>query len=181
MTADLAMMPAYELVKLFKARKASPVEATRAAIVRIDALNPQLNAFQHLDPDSALRAARASEKRWKKGGKRLSDIDGVPITIKDMVLTKGMPTRMGSAATDENGPWNVDSPVAQRLREEREKPVARPVPVRRGAVEEAVATVGAATCEAWGQHSWVRRCRRRMRRRLPYVRSTYLWRKRSAL
>ncbi len=117
MTADLAMMPAHELVKLFKARKASPVEATKAAIARIEAFNPQLNAFQHLDPDGALRAARASEKRWKKGGKRLSDIDGVPITIKDMVLTKGMPTRMGSAATDEAGPWTVDSPVAQRLRE----------------------------------------------------------------
>ena len=92
MTADLAMMPAWQLVKLFKARKASPVEAAKAAIARIDAFNPQLNAFQHLDPDGALRAARASEKRWKKGGKRLSDIDGVPITIKDMVLTKGMPT-----------------------------------------------------------------------------------------
>jgi aspartyl-tRNA(Asn)/glutamyl-tRNA(Gln) amidotransferase subunit A len=117
MTADLAMMPAHELVKLYKSREASPVETTKAAIARIDAFNPQLNAFQHLDPDAALRAARASEKRWKKGGKRLSDIDGVPITIKDMVLTKGMPTRMGSAATDENGPWTVDSPVAQRLRE----------------------------------------------------------------
>ncbi len=117
MTADLAMMPAHELVKLYKARKASPVEAAKAAITRIEAFNPQLNAFQHLDPDGALRAARASEKRWKKGGKRQSDIDGVPITIKDMVLTKGMPTRMGSAATDEAGPWTVDSPVAQRLRE----------------------------------------------------------------
>ena len=117
MTADLAMMPAWQLVKLFKARKASPVEAAKAAIARIDAFNPQLNAFQHLDPDGALRAARASEKRWKKGGKRLSDIDGVPITIKDMVLTKGLPTRMGSLATDENGPWPVDAPVAQRLRE----------------------------------------------------------------
>ena len=117
MTADLAMMPAWQLVKLFKARKASPVEAAKAAIARIDAFNPQLNAFQHLDPDGALRAARASEKRWMKGGKRLSDIDGVPITIKDMVLTKGLPTRMGSLATDENGPWPVDAPVAQRLRE----------------------------------------------------------------
>jgi aspartyl-tRNA(Asn)/glutamyl-tRNA(Gln) amidotransferase subunit A len=117
MTADLAMMPAHELVKLFKARKASPVEATKAAITRVEAFNPQLNAFQHLDPDGALRAARASEKRWKKGGKRLSDIDGVPVTIKDMVLTKGMPTRMGSLATDETGPWTVDAPVAQRLRE----------------------------------------------------------------
>jgi aspartyl-tRNA(Asn)/glutamyl-tRNA(Gln) amidotransferase subunit A len=114
---DLAMMPAHELVKLYKARKASPVEAVRAALARIDAFNPQLNAFQHLDPDGALRAARASEKRWKKGGKRLSDIDGVPITIKDMVLTKGLPTRMGSLATDDQGPWTVDAPVAQRLRE----------------------------------------------------------------
>ena len=117
MTADLAMMPAWQLVKLFKARKASPVEAVRAAIARIDAFNGQLNAFQHLDPDGALRAARASEKRWKKGGTRLSDIDGVPITIKDMVVTKGLPTRMGSLATDADGPWPVDAPVAQRLRE----------------------------------------------------------------
>ena len=104
MTADLAMMPAHQLVKLYKARKASPVEAAKAALARIEAFNPQLNAFQHLDPDGALRAARASEKRWKKGGKRLSDIDGVPITIKDMVLTKGMPTRMGSLATDDERP-----------------------------------------------------------------------------
>src|SRR5690242_18229603 len=117
MTADLAMMPAWQLAKLYKARKASPVEAVKAAIARIEAFNPKLNAFQHLDPDGALRAARASEKRWKKGGKRLSDLDGVPITIKDMVLTKGLPTRMGSLATDENGPWTVDAPVAQRLRE----------------------------------------------------------------
>ena len=117
MTADLAIMPAHQLVKLYKARKASPVEATKAAIARIEAFNPQLNAFQHLDPDVAMRAARASEKRWKKGGKRLSDIDGVPITIKDMVLTKGMPTRMGSLTTDPDGPWNADAPCSQRLRE----------------------------------------------------------------
>src|SRR5205823_8494406 len=117
MTADLAMMPAHQLVKLFKSRKASPVEAAKAALARIEAFNPQLNAFQHLDPDGALRAARASEKRWKKGGKRLSDLDGVPITIKDMVMTKGLPTRMGSLATDADGPWTVDAPAAQRLRE----------------------------------------------------------------
>jgi aspartyl-tRNA(Asn)/glutamyl-tRNA(Gln) amidotransferase subunit A len=116
MTADLAMMPAHELVKLYKARKASPVEATRAALARIEAFNPELNAFQHLDPDGALRAARASEKRWKKGAKRLSDIDGVPITIKDMVQTKGMPTRMGSMATNADGPWTIDAPVSAHLR-----------------------------------------------------------------
>jgi aspartyl-tRNA(Asn)/glutamyl-tRNA(Gln) amidotransferase subunit A len=115
--SDLAMLPAHQLVRLFKARKASPVEATKAALKRVEAFNPRLNAFQHLDPDGALKAARASEKRWKKGGKRLSDLDGVPVTIKDMVLTKGLPTRMGSMATDAEGPWPVDAPVAQRLRE----------------------------------------------------------------
>src|ERR1044072_7803775 len=121
MTADLAMMPAWQLVKLYKARKASPVEATKAAIARIEAFNPQLNAFQHLDPDGALRAARAAEKRWKKGGKRLSDIDGVPITIKDMVLTKGLPTRMGSMATDADGPWHVEQQARPRGRPPRTK------------------------------------------------------------
>jgi aspartyl-tRNA(Asn)/glutamyl-tRNA(Gln) amidotransferase subunit A len=45
MTADLAMMPAHQLVKLYKSRKASPVEAVRAAIARIEAFNTQLNAF----------------------------------------------------------------------------------------------------------------------------------------
>ena len=64
MTADLAMMPAWQLVKLYKSRKASPVEATKAAIARIEAFNPQLNAFQHLDPDAALRAASGS-RCWK--------------------------------------------------------------------------------------------------------------------
>ena len=69
MTADLAMMPAYQLVKLYKDRKASPVDAVRAALARVEAFNPQLNAFQHLDPDSALPwkrvrdAAQALRKR----------------------------------------------------------------------------------------------------------------------
>ena len=103
MTSDLAMMPAHQLVKLYKARKASPVEATKEALKRIEAFNPRLNAFQHIDPDGALKTARASEKRWAKGGKRLSELDGVPLTIKDMVQTKGLPTRMGSMATDADG------------------------------------------------------------------------------
>ena len=94
-------------------RKASPVEAVRAALARIEAFNPQLNAFQHLDPDPALvRGARLGEAP-AAGGKRLSDIDGVPLTIKDMVLTKGMPTRMGSLATDAPTAGRVDAPVAQ--------------------------------------------------------------------
>ncbi|MCW5748350.1 MAG: amidase [Alphaproteobacteria bacterium] len=113
---DLAMMPAHELVRLYKKGKVSPVEATKAALARIDRFQPVLNCMQHVDADGALKQAKASEKRWRKG-KTLGPVDGVPTTIKDMVQTRGMPTRMGSAATSPDGPWDTDAPTAARLRE----------------------------------------------------------------
>ena len=116
MSADLAMMPAHELVRLFKKGKASPVAATKAALARIEKFQPVLNCMQHVDADGALKQAKASEKRWAKG-KPLGPLDGVPTTIKDMIQTRGMPTRMGSAATDASGPWQTDAPTAARLRE----------------------------------------------------------------
>ncbi|MBL8675490.1 MAG: amidase, partial [Rhodospirillales bacterium] len=116
MTTDLAMLPAHELTRLYKRRKASPVDAAKAAFARMDRFNPVLNCMQHVDRDGALKAAKASERRWTNG-KPLGPVDGVPTTIKDMVQTKGMPTRMGSAATSPDGPWETDAPVAARLRE----------------------------------------------------------------
>lgn len=116
MTTDLAMLPAHELTRLYKRRKASPVEAAKAAFARMDRFNPVLNCMQHVDRDGAMKAAKASERRWA-AGKPLGPVDGVPTTIKDMVQTKGMPTRMGSAATSPDGPWETDAPVAARLRE----------------------------------------------------------------
>ncbi|HXF54206.1 MAG TPA: amidase family protein, partial [Hyphomicrobiaceae bacterium] len=92
MTAtDLALASATELVRLYKSRKASPVEAAKAALARIAKHNPALNAFVLVDERAALAAARASEKRWAKK-KPLGPVDGVPTTIKDIILTKGWPT-----------------------------------------------------------------------------------------
>jgi aspartyl-tRNA(Asn)/glutamyl-tRNA(Gln) amidotransferase subunit A len=116
MADDLAMMPAHALVKLFKKGKASPLEATKAALARIERFNPVLNCMQHVDAEGALKQAKAAERRWAKG-KPLSPLDGVPTSIKDMVQTIGMPTRMGSAATNADGPWETDAPSAARLRE----------------------------------------------------------------
>lgn len=116
MKTDPAMMHAHELLKLYGKKKLSPVEATRAALVRLERFNPVLNCMQHVDAEGALKAAKAAEKRWAKG-KTLGPVDGVPVTIKDMVQTKGMPTRMGSAATAPDGPWEHDAPSAARLRE----------------------------------------------------------------
>ena len=64
---------------------ASPVEATRAVLARIERLEPMLNAFCHLVPEEALAAARASEARWAQAAPR-GALDGVPVSIKDLIL-----------------------------------------------------------------------------------------------
>jgi len=116
MSTDLALLPATELLRLFRKGKASPVEATKAALARIEKFQPLLNCMQHVDADRALASARASERRWRKK-KNVGPLEGVPTTIKDLVLTKGMPTRFGSAATSAEGPWEVDAPTTAHLRE----------------------------------------------------------------
>jgi len=112
---DVALMPAGELVRLYRARRLSPVEATRATLARIEAADPILNAFCHLDPEAALEAARESEARWMRGDP-LGLVDGVPTTIKDQWMVRGWPTRKGSATTDP-GPSPDEAPAAGRLRE----------------------------------------------------------------
>src|SRR3712207_286833 len=93
----------------------SPVEATEAILRRIEALNPRLNAF-NLVSDQALDEARASEARWRSGQAK-GLLDGVPVSVKDIILTKGWPTLRGSKTIDRKGPWNDDAPVTARLRE----------------------------------------------------------------
>ena len=88
---DLADCSAIELLELYRSRRASPVEATRAVLARIDKLNPKLNAFCHLAPDEALLSAQASEARWH-AGQPCGVLDGVPTSIKDLILARGWPT-----------------------------------------------------------------------------------------
>lgn len=113
---DLADCTAHELVRLYRHGHASPVEATQAVLARIERLNPTLGAYVLVDAESALTAARASEARWQ-AGRPLSAIDGVPASIKDLILTKGWPTLRGSKTIDPNQPWEVDAPATARLRE----------------------------------------------------------------
>jgi len=115
-TSDLGLASATDLIRLYKAKKASSVEATKAALARIATHNPALNAFVLVDEAAALAAARASERRWMKKAP-LGPVDGVPATIKDIVLTKGWPTLRGSLTVDANQPWNDDAPSTARLRE----------------------------------------------------------------
>jgi aspartyl-tRNA(Asn)/glutamyl-tRNA(Gln) amidotransferase subunit A len=113
---DLADCSAIELLQLYRSRNASPVEATRAVLARIERLNPKLNAFCHLAPEETLTAARASEARWR-AGHPCGVLDGVPASIKDLILARGWPTLRGSRTVDAKQRWDVDAPATARLRE----------------------------------------------------------------
>jgi aspartyl-tRNA(Asn)/glutamyl-tRNA(Gln) amidotransferase subunit A len=112
---DIAYKSAQQLTALYARRALSPVEAAQTLFSRLEALQPKLNAFCLVDRDGALAAAGASERRWHDG-KPLSPIDGVPATIKDLMLMRGFPTRRGSHLT-ENVPDAEDSPAVARLKE----------------------------------------------------------------
>ncbi|BDT88189.1 amidase [Nocardia cyriacigeorgica] len=114
---DPAAMTAVELVSAYTAGALSPVEATEAILAAIAERDGALNAYCLVDPDRALVQAKESEGRWQAGHAR-GLLDGVPISIKDVFLTEGWPTRRGSTCIDPAGPWPVDSPVAARLRED---------------------------------------------------------------
>ena len=113
---DLADCSAGTLLELYAARRASPVEALRAVLARVERLNPRLNAFCLVDEPAALAAARASEARWQSGAP-MGELDGVPVSIKDLILTRGWPTRRGSATVDAAQAWDEDAPATARLRE----------------------------------------------------------------
>jgi aspartyl-tRNA(Asn)/glutamyl-tRNA(Gln) amidotransferase subunit A len=114
--SDIAFASAEALVDLYRTKTLSPVEAAQALFERLDALQPRLNAFCVVDRDGALAAARESERRWHQAEPR-SPIDGVPVTIKDLVLMRGFPTLRGSKLVDPAQDWSEDGPAVARLRE----------------------------------------------------------------
>ncbi len=111
----LADLSADEALALFASGKLSPLELAHDCLARIERFNPRVNAFCHVDAEGAVTAARASQARWLRG-EPIGPLDGVPVTIKDLTLTSGMPTRKGSKTTSAEGPWRVDAPVAARMR-----------------------------------------------------------------
>lgn len=113
---DLAYATVTELLDGYRDGAISPVEATKAALAQIEKYNGALNAFVLIDEDYALAKARESEARWQ-AGTPIGLIDGVPTTIKDILLTEGWPTLRGSMTVDAAGPWNDDAPCVARLKE----------------------------------------------------------------
>ena len=116
MKTDPADLSALQLRQLYRTGQLSPVEATRAVLERIARFDPEVNAFCLVDEERAIAAARASEARWQRGAP-CGLVDGVPATIKDLVLTEDWPTLRGSLAIARDQPWPEDAPATARLRE----------------------------------------------------------------
>ena len=108
-------MTATEMLAAFKSKKLSPVEAVDGVIARIEAWEPKLKALYAPDFGNARKLAKESEKRWA-AGKPSGALDGVPITVKENIATKGVPVPLGTAATD-LVPAAADAPAAARVRE----------------------------------------------------------------
>ena len=112
--ATLHDRSAAELLALYAARAASPVEVMHALLAHIERCEPQIAATWALDADTALQAARVSETRWQRDEARA--LEGVPVTLKENIATQGTPVPLGTAATVLT-PAATDAPPAARLRE----------------------------------------------------------------
>ncbi len=116
MTTELTELTAVELLDGYRRREFSPVEATRATLERAEEIQPAVNAFVRLDAEGALARAAESAERWRRG-EPAGLLDGVPVTVKDILLQRGTPTLRGSKTIDEQGCWDEDAPSVARLRE----------------------------------------------------------------
>jgi len=114
--ADVHQFAAARLSAAYARGELSPVEVARQAIARMEAWEPRINAMYRIDRQGALAAAGASEARWR-AGKPLSPLDGVPLTIKENVYTRGDPAPIGTRANEDTPPQAADAPPAARLRE----------------------------------------------------------------
>ena len=93
--SDVTRMTAAEVAGLVASGEASAVEVAQAHLDRIGAVDPALRAFLHVDTDGALDAARAVDKQ-RANGEQLGPLAGVPLAMKDVVVTKNVVTTAGS-------------------------------------------------------------------------------------
>ncbi|TMQ18017.1 MAG: amidase [Candidatus Rokuibacteriota bacterium] len=112
---DVTFAPAVELARLYRTRRASPLEVMQALLARIDAVNPSVNAIVTLAREAALWEARRATAALKRNA-TLPPLFGIPVGIKDVTPTRGLRTTFGSKLFESHVP-DEDALVVQRLRE----------------------------------------------------------------
>ncbi|NBE53815.1 amidase [Streptomyces boluensis] len=114
---ELGDLTAVQLIDRYRKGELSPVEAVRAALDRIERTEGRVNAFVRIDAEEALRQAEESAGRWRRG-EPAGLLDGVPVSVKDLLRQRGGPTLRGSKAVAANGSRDEDdAPSVARLRE----------------------------------------------------------------
>ncbi|MEO5708676.1 MAG: Asp-tRNA(Asn)/Glu-tRNA(Gln) amidotransferase subunit GatA [Nocardioidaceae bacterium] len=112
--SDLTRRTAVDLADALAAGETTSVELTQAHLDRIAAVDGAVHAFLHVDADGALASARAADER-RAAGTPASTLDGVPIAVKDVLATQGLPTTCGSRILEGWVP-PYDATVVARLR-----------------------------------------------------------------
>ena len=115
--ADVWNLTAAQLAGAYSRGELSPLAVTRELLERIDAWEPRINAMYRVHREAAITQARAAEARWR-AGTPLGALDGVPLTIKENIYTRGDPAPIGTRANDDAPP----QPATRRPRRARAKP-----------------------------------------------------------
>lgn len=117
MSEAILSLSACELRDAYARKELSPPDVIEAVLRQIERVEPQLNSFAiRASVDDLRKAAAESAKRWVENAP-LGPLDGIPITIKDAIRTKGWPTLAGSYTVNPDQPWTEDSPAVARARE----------------------------------------------------------------
>jgi len=113
---ELWKLSALELGKLIARREISSQEVVRMFLERIDGINPKISAYVTLCPESAIDEAREVDRRLAKGEDPPNPLFGVPMSIKDLIETRGVRTTMGSTFFKDHVP-EEDAVLVARLKE----------------------------------------------------------------
>ena len=115
MDADLAFMSAIDMRRFIGSKEVAIPELVEFFYQRIQALNPRLNAYLALCPDQAMDQARSAQEAVQRGDS-LGPLHGIPVSVKDLEMTKGIPTTLGSTVFNDRTP-DLDSIVVERVRQ----------------------------------------------------------------
>lgn len=113
---DLLDFTIKDLVAGYRAKTLSPYEYWLAVEARIEAFEPHVAALYAYDPQGAREQAKASTERWLRD-EPLGPLDGIPVSLKELIATKGQPVPLGTAAV-ELLPAEEDAPIAARMKED---------------------------------------------------------------
>ena len=114
METDLAFTPAWRLRQMIADKEVSPVELTELFLRRIEALNPKLNAYLTVATEEAQASARAAEAAVSRR-EALGPLHGIPVSVKDLLQTKGIRSTAGSQAFRDHVPQE-ESILVERVR-----------------------------------------------------------------